>query len=96
MSPSQFERFLGTMGRLELASSGGEKVAVAIPRKLLKEHDLLSYQYTIVRLVEKDSAMVEVPSGRIFDTLDRARAAVREAQQEDPRGNFAIKDVDYI
>jgi len=40
--------------------------------------------------------MVEVPSGRMFDTLDGARAAVREARQEDPRGNFAIKDVDYI
>ena len=96
MSPSQFERFLGAIGRLELASSGGEKVAVAIPRMLLKEHDLLSYEYTVVRLVEKDGAMVEVPSGRMFDTLDGARAAVREAQQEDPRGNFAIKDVDYI
>jgi len=96
MSPGKFERFLGTIGRPDLAGSVGGKAAVAIPRKLLKEHDLLSYQYTVVRLVEEGGDLREVPSGRMFDTVDGARAAAKEAQREDPRGNFAIKDVDYI
>lgn len=91
-----FEDFLKALGRPDLASPGGERVAVAIPRKLLKEHDLLSYQYTVVRLVEEGGGLREVPSGRMFDTLEAARAAVNETQREDPRGNFAIRDVDYI
>jgi hypothetical protein len=83
-------------GQASLASAPEGKVSVTVSRVLLKRHDLLSYQYTVMRMARDGSREVEVPSGRMFDTRRDAEQFLAEAQRGFRKGRFVIKEVDYL